>query len=97
MRIYNPRGIEWNYDSQTRTFSADASDLGWPADRMNSEFQFRNPQTGTTVTMEGDSIQRNAEGEPCVFVYRSTKIETKDPTTCVTDEPAVFYARVFND
>ena len=94
MRIYNPRGAEWSYNVQTRTFSANASDLGFPAGRINSEFQFRNPVTGTTVTMEGDRIERNEEREPCVFVYRSTKIESDDPNV---DTKITFYARVFND
>lgn len=94
MRAYDPRDGYFTYDPQTRTFSADASDLAWPAGSACYEFQLKSELTGTLVNMERTEPTRNDEGEVLWFNYRSRCITSEDPTV---DTRATFYARVFND
>lgn len=94
MRAYDPRDGYFTYDPQTRTFSADASDLAWPAGSACYEFQLKSDLTGTIVNMERIDPTRNAEGEILWFNYRSRCITSEDPTV---DLHQTYYARVFND
>lgn len=91
---FDPRSPAWGFDPVTKTFSAEASSIGWPAGRIPTEFEFFSPVTNTTVFMEGHRIQRNAEGEPCVFEFRSRRIDTADPRVSTRQ---TIIARVFND
>lgn len=90
---FNPRDRAWTFDSKTKTFSAEASDLGWRG-LIPSEFQFYSPDTDTTVFMDGMTIERDREGEPVAYVFRSRRIDTSHPDV---SKEQIFHARVFND
>lgn len=94
MRAYNPRDGYFGYDPQTRTFSAEASQLAWPPGSSCLEFQLFSDLTGTFVNMERTGYERNADGDVVWFNYRSRCITSEDPTV---DTSMTFYARVFND
>lgn len=94
MRAYDPRDGYFGYDPQTRTFSAMASDLAWPAGSACLEFQLKSELTGTFVNMERTGYERNADGDVVWFNYRSRCITSEDPTV---DLHQTYYARIFND
>jgi len=68
----------FDYDTETKTFTADWSELSYSGHRFNTMLTIKNERTGGEVTFDIVTVDRDREGDWTAMRFKSTSKEHPD-------------------